>query len=335
MEPDRDKIEKIAVFRALQLGDMMCAIPAVRALRSAHPEAEIVLLGLPWATSFVQRFSDYFDRFIHFPGYPGLPEQDYDAKAFANFLQQMQDEQFDLLLQMQGNGSIVNQMLQQFNAVNIAGFYNDNSSKPSSLFIPYPDYGSEIERHLLLMNHLGVASKGNHLEFPLTEKDQKDFNDLLLPITPKKYVCIHPGARDANRQWPPQYFAALADYCIEQGFTVVITGTKDELDITREVIKCLVHPAIDLTGKTSLGAVAVLIKNAFALISNCTGVSHIADAFKTPGVVISMHGEPDRWSPINRELHQVADWTTEPHFNSVLLKTAAVIKGEMKLTEMQ
>jgi ADP-heptose:LPS heptosyltransferase len=106
-------LQKIAIFRALQLGDLLCVIPAIRALRFACPDAEITLLGLPWAGSFVQRFSRYFDRFIHFPGYPGLPEQDYDPAAFVPFLEEMQAEQFDLLLQMQGNGTCWNFLLRK------------------------------------------------------------------------------------------------------------------------------------------------------------------------------------------------------------------------------
>ena len=74
--------QKIAVLRALQLGDLLCAIPAIRALRHAYPHTEITLLGLPWAKSLVERFPNYFNRFILFPGYPGLPEQTYDAQAF-------------------------------------------------------------------------------------------------------------------------------------------------------------------------------------------------------------------------------------------------------------
>jgi ADP-heptose:LPS heptosyltransferase len=325
MKPPLQNIHKIAVFRALQLGDMMCVIPAIRALRKAYPNAEITLLGLPWAQSFVKRFSHYFNRFIHFPGCDGLPEQSYNEYSLRSFIKQMKKENFDLVLQMQGNGTIVNPLMFLFDAKNVAGFYNDESYVASDLFLEYPNYGSEIERHLALMNHLGISLAGTELEFSLTEKDYHDYAALLLPVMEQQYVVVHPGSRGTWRQWPPKFFAALADYCIEQGFTVVVTGTEDEKLITQELIKCMRHAPIDLTGKTSLGAVAVLIQNAFMLIANCTGVSHIASALKTPSVIISMDGEPERWAPLDKHIHYVIDWIKKPHFDKVYLEMVKLI----------
>ncbi|HEY6979160.1 MAG TPA: glycosyltransferase family 9 protein [Chitinophagaceae bacterium] len=324
---------KIAILRALQLGDLLCAIPAIRSLRAAYPHAEITLLGLPWAESFVKRFNGYLNRFIHFPGYPGLPEQPYSPEAWAKFAETIHKEQFDLVLQMQGNGTIVNSMLQSLDIKQLAGFHRADCFVDSNLFMEYPKHVHEIERHLLLMQHLGISSAGTHLEFPLTKTDEEDFRKLLIPLFAKSYVCVHAGSRGVARQWPPACFAALADYCIERGFTVVLTGTNDEIDITKEVKKCMKHAAIDLTGKTSLGAVGVLIKNAFLLISNCTGVSHIASALETPSVVISLDGEPKRWAPKNASLHRVVDWTKNPHFKKVFMEMVKLINSHCKPTK--
>src|SRR5438270_11529499 len=97
-------IQTIGIFRALQLGDLLCAIPAVRGLHEKFPQARITIIGLPWQKQLPELFPNYFDSFLWFPGYPGLPEQPYKESAFAEFKKQMKSLQFDLLLQMQGNG---------------------------------------------------------------------------------------------------------------------------------------------------------------------------------------------------------------------------------------
>ena len=318
-------INRIIIFRALQLGDMLCAVPAFRALRKAYPNAKITLAGLPWASSFVARFDAYFDDFIWFPGYPGLPEQQVNPQLFTTFLSKVQQQQFDLALQMQGNGTLINPMVELFAAGTTAGYFKQNDYAPNqNYFLEYPDSGSEVHRHIQLMEFLGLPAQGDYLEFPITKQDEDDYLALDLSLSCKKYVCIHPGSRGSWRQWPVEYFALVADHCAKRGLTVVVTGTSQEADIVAEVIKKMQYPAINLCGKTSMGAMGIIIKNAFALISNCTGVSHMAAALKTPSIVISMDGEPERWAPINTTLHHTVDWLTLPNLDKVLEITTAL-----------
>ena len=319
MKLNPQEIKKIAIFRALQLGDLLCSIPAVRALRQAYPQAHITLLSMPWALSLVDRFPHYFNSFIHFPCYPGLPEQPLNPQAFTAFLSTVQEAQYDLILQMQGNGTIVNPMVEILGGRNTAGFCVPNDYCPNkNLFLEYPEGIHETERHVRLMEYLGISSQGTYLEFPITQKDEDELKQLKLPIQPQQYICIHPGSRGSWRQWPVAHFAKLADHAASKGFQIIITGTSEELDIVQSLMQHMNRDAIVIAGKTSLGAVAALLKNAFALISNCTGVSHIAAALHTPSVVISMDGEPERWAPLNKELHITIDWTKSPRFELAL-----------------
>jgi len=326
MKLPSSQIKKIAIFRALQLGDMLCVIPAIRALRYAYPDAEITLIGLPWAKSLTERFPQYLDDFIVFPGYPGLPEQKLNPRVFTTFLANVQNREFDLVIQMQGNGSVINPMVELFGAKHTSGYAKEGHYAPDNgLFMSYPDFGHEIDRHIMLMGFLGIESKGNELEYPLTTNDYNALDELNLDIEPKRYVCIHPGSRGTWRQWPVQYFAALADYCIEQGYKVVLTGTKEESEIIDTVISHMRYAPINTAGKTSMGAVGALIQNAAMLISNCTGVSHIASAFKTPSIVISMDGEPQRWGPLDKRVHRTINWLQSPDFHQVFRETIELV----------
>jgi ADP-heptose:LPS heptosyltransferase len=318
MKLPQEHIRKIIIFRALQLGDLLCSIPAFRALRRAYPDARITIAGMPWMKMLVERFPNYFDEFIWFPGFPGLPEQKLDPWATADFLKRVTEQKFDLALQMQGNGSIVNPMVELFGAKYTAGYYTEKDYCPDrELFMIYPEGISEIRKHLRLMEHLGIPLQGEDMEFPVTGQDENELRNALAEISSAKYICVHPGSRGSWRQWPTEYFANLADYCSEHGWKIVLTGTNDEMPIINEVTSKMHSKPIIAAGKTSLGAMGALLKNADGLISNCTGVSHVAAALKTKSVVISMDGEPERWAPLNKNIHSTIDWTRTPDFSLV------------------
>jgi ADP-heptose:LPS heptosyltransferase len=288
----------IAVFRALQLGDMLCAVPALRALRAAAPQARITLIGLPWATEFARRFAHYIDDFIAFPGFPSWPEQDVDAAAFPGFLMQVQERHADLLIQMHGSGAHSNPLAVLFGAKRVAGFYGDGQYCPNAAtFLPWYEEEHEIQRFVRLMEYLGAPSRGEQLEFPFPD------NEAAASVQDADYVCLHPGARLRSRRWFPERFAEVGDRLAKEGLQIVLTGTTSESALTHAIAIRMHAPVIDLCGATNLNGMAKLISGAKLLICNDTGVSHIAAALGTPSVVIACGSDIKRWAPLDTRRH--------------------------------
>jgi ADP-heptose:LPS heptosyltransferase len=302
------KPDTIVVLRALQLGDLLCAVPAFRSLRAAFPRAHIALIGLPWSKTFVGRFARYLDEFIEFPGYPGLPEQPVRVRTIPKFLTAMQRRRFDLALQMQGSGQYANQLVTLLGAGMAAGFVQAGGHCPDERrFLPYPDHLPEVDRHLALLRHLGIPAPDNRLEFPLNMEDAQAFHVLQAShgLEPGSYICLHPGGRGPARRWAPQLFSLVADRLARSGYRVVITGTEEERPIARLVRGHMREKATDLVGQTDLGTAGVLLSQAALLIANDTGVSHLAAALQVPSVIVCVGSDPLRWSPRDNRLHRV------------------------------
>jgi len=311
------QLQKICIFRALQLGDILCSIPALRNLRLAYPEAEISFIGLSSGQALIERFPEIIDRFITFPGYPGLPEQEFDQQKFDEFSEAMKAEDFDLLIQMQGNGTVVNDMLQHLQPKLLAGFSIDaRERQKNELLMDYPNHDHESLRHIKLMDFLGIQIDDARMEFPLTPDDETEFKKLNFNLK-DQYICIHGGSRGKWRQWPPLHFATIADFCASKGFQIVLTGTESELDVVNEIAGLMRSEPIIAAGKTNLGSLGILLQHSKGLIANCTGISHISAGLKVPSVIISMDGEPERWGPLNRLLHTTIDWKKTPDYHLV------------------
>ncbi len=292
----------IAIFRALQLGDLLCVVPALRALKMEYPAARVTLIGLPWARSFVERFRHYVDEFVEFPGFPGLPERRCDEAALPGFFQAMRRRRFDLALQMHGSGETVNPLVVLLGARHSGGFYRCGEWCPdASRYVDWREREHEILRDLRLLARLGVPARGTGLEFPLTPADRAEQRAFGL----ENFACIHPGSQLASRRWPAERFAAIGDALAQAGMKVALTGTAAEAPLTRRVADAMRREALDLAGRTSLGGLAALIARARLLVCNDTSVSHIAAATRTPSVVVCSGADPQRWAPLDRRLHRV------------------------------
>lgn len=301
----------IAVFRALHLGDMLCAVPALRALRHGFPEADIALIGLPWAESFQRRFARYVDRFIAFPGYPGLPEREPGPGQPETFLASMRARRWDLCLQMHGSGPASNEVVGRMGARVALGLGQVGPDAPVRVW-PYPDDRHETRRNLhLLEAGLGLDGDDDRLEFSLTDDDWSE-----LCRTPglaafaaahvSDYVCLHPGARDPAKRWPARDFAAVGDALAARGWQVVLTGSGVERTLAGEVAAAMRHPCTIAACDVSVGGLAALLSRARLAISNDTGAAHLCTALRVPSVVIFFATDVTRWGPPDNGLHRIA-----------------------------
>lgn len=299
--------ERVAVFRALQLGDLLSAVPALRALRAALPRSRITLIGLPQARAFAHRFAHYIDDFLVFPGGSGLPERDAEPGETEAFYARSRAERFDLVVQLHGNGDRSNAIVARTGAARIAGFFRPGGPVPDpERCLAYPESLTEVRRLLALMEFLGAPAQGEGLEFPIRGEEWRALAELraLYGLRPGEYACVHPGARAPARRWPAERFAAIADRLAARGLRVVLTGTEDERDLTAAVARAMHAGCVNLCGRTPLGVLGALLTGARLLVCNDTGVSHVAQALRLPSVAIYTASSPERWAPADRERHR-------------------------------
>src|SRR5690625_1584701 len=292
---------------------MLCVIPALRSLRAAHPQARITLLGLPSAGWLLERFPSLNDSLLPSTGYPWIPDAPLEPLRLASFISEHSGH-FDLILQMHGSGHSSNPFAALLNAPQTAGFHLPGAWTPAGdSFFPYPAHEQEVRRWTALMANLGYPDEGEELEFPVTEAEARMARQL---AGDHPYVCLHPGASEEARRGPAQKFAQVGDLLAERGFGVFITGSPAERELAAGTAGRMNAAATNLAGQTELGVLAALLKGASLLVSNDTGVSHLAAAVRAPSVVIFLASDPLRWAPLNEELHRAVGSVHPRHRNA-------------------
>ncbi len=289
---------KVVLLRASRIGDFLCATPAYRALRMSLPESEITMITLPILKELVLR-SPHLDRFVAFPGYPGIAEQLFDAHRTICFFKEMLEEHFDLAIQMQGTGIYSNTFMLLLGSRTTAGFIRPEDT-PGLLdaALPYPERVHEIEATLALTTFLGVPVQGKDTEFPLWTSDHEAARTLLSQAEPP-FIGLHPGAREATRRWPLERFGEVAaDLCRLHGGTVIAVGDEEDEEVEHVLAKGVGKHYLNIMGKTSLGTLGAVIERLSVLVTNDTGPAHIAYALDTPTVTIFGASDPNRYGPL-------------------------------------
>jgi ADP-heptose:LPS heptosyltransferase len=258
-------VRLLVAYRALGLGDLLTAVPALRALARAFPGHRRVLAA-PRALEPLVRLTGAVDAVVDVQPLAPLPAELHGA---------------DVAVNLHGRGPQSHALLR--------------AAAPRRLIAfgpPGPEWRAdehEVARWCRLLSESGIPADPRELDLPAPPPG---------PLAVPGATVVHPGAASAARRWPVDRWTAVARGERERGRPVVITGGPDEEALARAVADGadLPRDAV-VAGRTDLGQLAGIVGAADRVACGDTGVSHLATALGVPSVVLFGPTPPAEWGP--------------------------------------
>jgi heptosyltransferase-2 len=283
---------RILVRAPSWVGDVVMATPALRALRRAHPGAEIVLEGRPFLAGLVRGLPS-LDAFLPDPG----------GSAFAR-ARALRARGFDwAVLLPDSTRAALGPFLARIPVR--AGYAREPLRRAllTRALPPPRENGrrvplSMIERYLRITRALGCADAGTALELAVDaearERVAKRLAEAGMAKGERTFV-VTPGASfGSSKLWPPESFAAAADAIARRhALRPVLAPGPGEEPIARRIAEAMAERAIVLADPpTSLAELVALIAGAALQLGNDTGPRHVAVACGVPAVVVMGPTDP-------------------------------------------
>lgn len=276
---------RVVVLRALGLGDLLTAVPALRALGRAMPNHERVLL-CPRELAPLLSAAGAADVVLHTdfrttpPHAGGLPRAAGRPSVAVN---------------LHGRGPESHRAVLALEPDRVIAHAEPRSGIPGP---PFPPERHEVDRWCDLLEWHGIPADPSdlHLDIPPAR-----------PALPGRDRCVvlHPGASSPARRWPAGRWVEVARALAVLGRPVVITGGPGEAELAGTIAhRAGLGPEHVLAGRTSVLDLARTVAGACALVSCDSGPAHLATAVGTPSVVLFGPTPPSRWGPrIDRRRH--------------------------------
>jgi ADP-heptose:LPS heptosyltransferase len=268
----------VLVLRALGLGDLLTAVPALRGLRSGYPEHRLVLAA-PAPLRELALLTEAVDDLLPTAKLGPLTWPEPPPAIAVN---------------LHGRGPQSTRILRALRPAVLITHVQPGEPGPE-----WDDDLHEVRRWCRLLEYFGIPADPTDLA-------------LVRPQTPSPApgaVIVHPGCAFAARRWPVERYAAVARRLAKAGRRVVVTGSAAERSLAARLAAAADLPDEDVfAGRTTLFQLAALVAAASLVVCGDTGIAHLATAYGTPSVVLFGPVSPQHWGPSPQRRQHVALW---------------------------
>jgi ADP-heptose:LPS heptosyltransferase len=297
----------LVVRQQNQMGDMLLATPAYRAIKESleNPEVGVVsarinrdvLLNNP----FVDIVFTYNNR---------------DPAGAVRMIREIRKTRFDLAI-------VLHTVSFSFTSA-LIGLFSGAAARVGSTSDPFGhELGGafyHLELPLPTEEELSRMNEAEHNLYPLRALgiDTKDLSPLIVPTAEnasfarefvektsrpgRKRIVVHPGAGKTENVWPPERFGEVVnrlDRSIEADFYVV-KGPRDGRHVA-EFGRTASAPYAVLEGRP-IGDVAAVLREADLVLCNDTGIMHVSCAVRANTLAVFGPTDPGRWAPRSANL---------------------------------
>ena len=261
-----NNLQKILIIRFSSIGDIVLTTPIVRCIKQQFPKCEIHYLTK-------SQFADILKNNVYIDKVQVL------GQSLIGTSLSLKNEGFDYIIDLHNNlrtriiKGILDIPSSSFNKLNFEKWIY---VKTGINILPKKHI---VERYFETTKSLGVLNDYKGLDYFIPE-------DITLPFElPKNYIAIAIGAQHYTKRFPVDQ---LIKVCSQLNDPIILLGGKEDATSGKIIVEKSGSHVINKCGELSLNQSALVVKKSIKVITNDTGLMHIAAAFQKE--IISIWG---------------------------------------------
>lgn len=262
---------KFLIIRFSSIGDIVLTTPVIRCLKKQVPDAEIHFLTRSSFRSVVEH-NPYIDK-LHVL-----------AHSWELMIEELKTEEYDYIIDLHHNSKTVR--VKRALRKKSFSFYKLNIQKYfyTAFKINTLPKLHIVDRYLKTVESFGIKNDGAGLDYFIAAQEETKKGDIPASHSAGYIACVI-GAAHGTKRWPVNKWK---EFCGKMNHPVILLGGPEDAVSGDEIAAVDSVKVYNACGKFKLNESADLVKKAKLVISNDTGLMHIAAAYKKP--IISLWG---------------------------------------------